>query len=239
MIGHFADRRSAGVRLADAVAALIREHPEMMDPVLLALPRGGVPVALEIARALHAPLDLVMVRKIGVPWQPELAAAAVVDGGEPQLVVNEAIVARAGIGAAELEEARRRQLAEIDRRRKLYLGGRGAVPVEGRDAIVVDDGVATGATTRAALLGVRRRQPRSLTLAVPVAPGDTLDLLAREVDHIVCLATPEPFYAIGAHYADFTQVSDEEVIRMLCEAEAIARRAIPPDRGEAPGAGER
>jgi putative phosphoribosyl transferase len=175
----FADRKSAGIRLAEAVAALMREHPELDDPVLLALPRGGVPVALEIARALRAPLDLVMVRKIGVPWQPELAAAAVVDGDEPQLVVNREVVEMAGMSQADLEAAERRELDEIDRRRRLYLGTRALVPLEGRDAIVVDDGIATGATTRAALKGVRRRRPRSLTLAVPVAPPDTLESSRR------------------------------------------------------------
>jgi putative phosphoribosyl transferase len=216
------NRRAAGTGLAEAVSALMRAQPEIADPVLLALPRGGVPVALEIVRRLGAPLDLVMVRKIGVPGQPELAAAAVVNGDEPQLVVNREIVSSVGMTAAALDAGKERELAEIARRRGRYLGGRSAVPVEGRDAVVVDDGVATGATTRAALLGVRRRRPRSLTLAVPVAPRDTLALLAEEVDHVVCLATPAPFHAIGNHYDDFTQVTDEAVVRMLREAEALA-----------------
>jgi putative phosphoribosyl transferase len=223
----FVDRRAAGRRLAEALGALLRKHPEITDPVLLALPRGGVPVALEVARALRAPLDLVMVRKIGVPWQTELAAAAVVDGDEPQLVVNRGVAAQAGMTAADLEDAERRELAEIGRRRRLYLGGRDAVPVEGRDAVVIDDGVATGATVRAALLGVRRRRPRSLTLAVPVAPLDTLERLAPDVDHIVCLESPTPFFAIGSHYDHFEQVPDAEVVRMLREAEIAAL----PDEG--------
>jgi putative phosphoribosyl transferase len=213
--GPFADRRDAGRRLADAVRRLTAAHPEIDDPVILALPRGGVPVAFEIARALAAPLDLVMVRKIGVPWQPELAAAAVVNGEAPEIVVNPDVIAACGMSEAALEAARRRELAEIARRRERYLGGRVPVAVEGRDAIVVDDGVATGATTRAALKGVRRRRPRSLTLAIPVAPRDTLARLAREVDHLVCLASPEPFLAIGNHYDDFAQVRDEEVIALL------------------------
>jgi putative phosphoribosyl transferase len=217
----FADRKSAGIRLAEAVAALMREHPSLNDPVLLALPRGGVPVALEIARALGSPLDLVMVRKIGVPWQPELAAAAVVDGDAPELVVNREVVAMAGMSQADLKAIERRELDEIDRRRQLYLGTRALVPLEGRDAIVIDDGIATGATTRAALRGVRRRRPRSLTLAVPVAPPETIERLATEVDHVICLATPTPFFAIGSHYADFRQVSDDEVVRMLREAEGF------------------
>jgi putative phosphoribosyl transferase len=212
----FADRRAAGVALADV---LTKDRGDIADPVVLALPRGGVPVALEIARALGAPLDLVMVRKIGVPWQPELAAAAVVDGDNPQLVVNEDVVSAAGLSVADLERARLRELAEIERRRAAYLSGRAPVPVTGRDAIVVDDGIATGATMRAALKGVRLRGPRSLTLAVPVAPRETLDELRHDVDQLVCLEVPSPLYAIGAHYADFRQVSDAEVVAMLREAE--------------------
>lgn len=223
MIGtSFPDRESAGIRLAAAVAALIRDHPEIDDPVILALPRGGVPVALEIARRLGAPLDLVMVRKIGVPWQPELAAAAVVDGDHPQLVVNRDVLAMAGLRESDLKEAERRELAELERRRSLYLGARLSVTVEGRDAIVVDDGIATGATTRAALMGVRQRRPRSLTLAVPVGAPDTLEGLRDEVDHLVCLAAPSPFVAIGNHYGVFEQLSDDAVIRMLREAEDFA-----------------
>ncbi len=224
----FNDRRSAGIRLAGAVATLLREHPELDDPVLLALPRGGVPVALEIARILRAPLDLVMVRKLGVPWHPELAAAAVVDGDEPQLVVNRDVVEMAGLSQADLDAAERSALDEIDRRRKLYLGNRNVVPLEGRDAIVVDDGIATGATTRAALRGVRRRRPRSLTLAVPVAPPDKVEQLASEVDHLICLSQPLRFFAIGAHYNEFGQVSDDEVIRMLREAETFTTPDAAP-----------
>lgn len=213
----FSNREEAGRRLAEAVSALIAEHPRMTDPVVLALPRGGVPVAAAIARRLSAPLDLLMVRKIGVPHQPELAAAAVVDGDSPQLVLNPAIIESVGLSRSDLDAAMRRELAVIERRRRSYLGERPPVAVEGRDAIIVDDGVATGATTRAALRGVRMKRPRSVTLAVPVAPRSTLDQLGREVDHVVCLATPEPFYAIGQHYIDFGQVPDEEVARCLAE----------------------
>ncbi|SFB73411.1 phosphoribosyltransferase [Tropicimonas isoalkanivorans] len=211
----FADRRDAGRKLAEAVNSLLARHPGIDDPVLLALPRGGVPVAWEVARAIGAPLDLVMVRKIGVPWQPELAAAAVVDGETAQLVINDEVVASANMTADEIEAAKAQQLEEIRRRRQLYLRGRAPVPVEGRDAIVIDDGVATGATTRAVLKAVRLRRPRSLTLAVPVAPPDTAAKLRREVDHLVCLQTPRVFYAIGQFYADFTQVSDAEVVAIL------------------------
>jgi putative phosphoribosyl transferase len=228
----FADRREAGMLLAVRIADLVRAHPEMTDPLVLALPRGGVPVALEVARALPAPLDLLMVRKIGVPWQPELAAAAVVDGEHPQIVVNEDVVAAVGMTEADLDAGKARELAEIERRRGLYLAGRKPGPIEGRDVIVVDDGIATGATTRAALRGVKRRHPRSLTLAIPVAPPETLGLLRREVDHLVCLEAPDFFQAIGAYYDDFTQVSDGEVVAMLHEAERFAPANCP---GPEPG----
>lgn len=214
----FRDRAEAGRALAEAVASLISRHPEMTDPVVLALPRGGVPVALETARRLKAPLDLVMVRKLGVPDQPELAAGAVVDGDDPQTVFNREIMAVTGLTEADLAPIRERELAEIERRRGAWLSGRAPVPIEGRDAIVVDDGIATGATTRAALKGLRRKRPRSLTLAVPLAPADTVERLRGEVDHLVCLVTPEPFRAIGLHYGRFDQLRDEDVTRLMAEA---------------------
>lgn len=216
----FRSREDAGARLAAAVADHVARHPEVEAPVVLALPRGGVPIGFAVARALGAPLDLLFVRKIGVPFQPELAAAAVIDGEDPQLVVNRSVVEQAGVTDAELEAGMRRELDVIDRRRRDWLGGRAPIAVAGRDAIIVDDGVATGATTRAALRGVGMKGPRSVTLAVPVAPRSTLAELAREVDHIVCLATPEPFHAIGEHYLDFAQVPDAEVYRLLEKARA-------------------
>ena len=214
----FADRTEAGRALAEAVSG--RPCPE---PLVLALPRGGVPLGVEIARALAAPLDLVMVRKVGVPGQPELAAAAVVDGTPPEIVVNDEVAAAARLDEAEIARLAERELAEIARRRTRYLAGRRPIPVEGRCAIVVDDGIATGATVRAALKGLRRRRPARLALAVPLAPAETLDALATEVDDVVCLRTPSPFRAIGAHYEDFTQVSDEEVVRSLAAAAAAVR----------------
>jgi putative phosphoribosyl transferase len=210
----FKDRKTAGRLLAVRLAAM-----ELVDPVVLALPRGGVPVAIEIARVLRAPVDLVLVRKIGVPYQPELAAAAVVDGGEAEIVVNEDVLALAGMTRDEVEREAKVQLAEIERRRKIYLEGRPRVPLEGRSLIVVDDGIATGASIRAALAGLRRRKPRKLVLAVPVAPADTIEALRTEVDEVVCLVSPEPFYAIGLHYRDFHQVPDEEVVALLSEAD--------------------
>jgi putative phosphoribosyl transferase len=194
------------------------QHLRGSDPIVLALPRGGVPVAFEVAAALEAPLDVLFVRKIGVPWQPELALGAIVDGADPQLVYDERMAAALGIGRDYLERARTEQLAEIERRRQLYSGARPALPVKGRTVVAVDDGIATGATFRAALKALRKAGATRLVLATPVAPEDTLELLRPEVDEIVCLETPSPFFAIGEHYADFAQTSDAEVIALLREA---------------------
>jgi putative phosphoribosyl transferase len=203
----FADRQTAGRALGDELKA-----KNYAEPVVLALPRGGVPVAAEIARALNAPLDLVLVRKIGVPYQRELAAAAVVDGSQPEIVVNDDVLSHTGIDKAYIDHAAKRELAEIERRRRVYLGDRPRIPLEGRTLIVVDDGIATGASIRAALKALRRRRPKALVLAVPVAPVETVAALRGDVDELVCLAMPEPFVAIGVHYLDFRQLSDEEVM---------------------------
>lgn len=216
----FRDRTDAGRRLAAALAHLRGE-----DPVVLALPRGGVPVGFEIARALGAPLDLVLVRKIGAPFQPELAVGAVANGGAPELVVNEDVAGPLGLERAWIEAQAARQLEEIERRRALYLEGRAPVPLEGRTAIVVDDGVATGATTRAALRAVRRRAPRRLVLAVPVAAPEAAAMLRAEVDELVCLEMPAPLGAIGAAYLDFRQVEDDEVRDLLARAASFAPAA--------------
>lgn len=206
----FADRVEAGHMLAERLS---KKHYE--DPVVLALPRGGVPVAAQVARALQAPLDLVLVRKIGVPYQPELALAAVVDGEHPEVVVNEDVRRHAGVSEKEFERIKANEIKELDRRREKYLQDRERIPIEGKTVIVIDDGIATGATARAALLGLRRGKPKKLVLAVPVAPPDTVRRLRAEVDDLVCLETPSPFFAIGAFYRDFDQTSDREVIDLL------------------------
>jgi putative phosphoribosyl transferase len=208
--GRFADRTEAGRKLAQEL--LTRKFE---NPVVLALPRGGVPVAVEIARALNAPLDLVFVRKIGVPFQPELAAAAVVDGGNPEVVVNDDVVAMAGVTKAEIDSQVKIELAEIERRRLVYLEGRARAPLDGRVLILVDDGIATGAGVRAAIAALRRKAPKKLILAVPVAPRETVEALRGKVDEVVCLEMPETFHAIGLHYRNFRQVPDEEVVRLL------------------------
>jgi putative phosphoribosyl transferase len=209
----FRDRNEAGEALAKLLAGRV-----LTDPVVLALPRGGVSAAVPIARELGAPLDLVLVRKIGVPFQPELAAAAGVDGGEAEIVVNEDVVALAGLSMADVRVLAEPELEEIERRRRAYLAGHAPVPIEGRDLVLVDDGIATGASVRAAITALRRRHPSKLILAVPVAPRETLDELRPLVDDIVCLASPEPFLAIGVHYVDFHQVTDEEVVGCLNSA---------------------
>jgi putative phosphoribosyl transferase len=206
----FRDRRQAGQKLAAALAGY-----NYQQVVVLALPRGGVPVAAEVATALQAPLDLVLVRKIGVPQQPELAMGAVVDGGEPLIVRNEDVIALAGIDQSEFEAVCESELAEIERRRQRYLGNRRRVDVAGRVAIVVDDGIATGATTRAALRATRMRNPSKLVLAVPVAPTESLAAMREEADEVVCLEDHGTFGAIGYYYADFHQISDQEVIETL------------------------
>lgn len=204
------DRMHAGTLLA---AELLRFKEQ--DPVVLALPRGGVPVGFEVAKALGAPLDLILVRKIGAPLQPELAVAAVVDGERMELVINEGLLEALGLSEDEVRKRAKREVEEIERRRRVYLGGRERVAVRGRTVLVIDDGIATGATMRAALRAIRRREPSRLVLAVPVAPPETVELLRPEVDEVVCLATPSPFGAIGAFYADFRQVEDDEVRDLL------------------------
>lgn len=206
----YANRVEAGRMLAEELASRNYENP-----VVLALPRGGVPVAAEVAKKLGAPLDLLLVRKIGVPWQPELALAAVVDGPEQDVVINEGVWRSAQMSDDEFEQLKAREIQEMDRRRMTYLQGRHRVDIEGATVIVVDDGIATGATVRAALKALRRGKPKKLVLAVPVAPPDTLARLNREVNEVVCLQAPEPFYAIGVFYDDFTQTSDEDVIAIL------------------------
>ena len=212
----FADRTEAGRALAQRLSRMSLPPPI----VVLALPRGGVPIGAEVARALNAPLDLLLVRKIGAPWQRELAVAAVVDGQPPDIVLDEETMAATGVDQAYVETEARQELQEIERRRRTYLRGRAPTSVEGATAIVVDDGIATGTTVRAALKALRRRNPARLVLAVPVAPSDTLAALRAEVDEIVCLAEPYPFHAIGLHYGDFHQVGDDEVLAALAAARA-------------------
>ena len=209
----FADRSEAGRRLADKLL-----HLKNRQPLVLALPRGGVAVGFEIAGALDAPLDIVLVRKIGAPWQPELALGAVTDGASHETFIDRDLAASLDVSEVYLKEETARQLEEIERRRKSYCKGRPALEVAGRTAIVVDDGIATGATMRVALQAVRRREPARVVLAVPVAPPDTLAALGEVADEAVCLETPIGLGAIGFYYRDFHQMSDREVTELLARA---------------------
>lgn len=220
VIEPFADRIEAGRLLAEA---LVKKH--FVDPVILALPRGGVPIAIEVARKIHAPIDIVLVRKIGVPFQPELALGAIVDGDDPEIFYNDDVIAMTRLTRANVAELAEEQLKEIERRKEVYLKGRARVDIAGRTVIVVDDGLATGATARVVLQLLRKKEPKRLVLAVPVAPADTLAALSAIADEIVCLAQPSPFYAIGVHYRRFGQLDDNDVISLLKEADALATNA--------------
>ena len=191
-------------------------------------------LAAEIAQALRAPLDLVLVRKIGAPFQEELAIGAVANGGQAVTVRNDDVIRMLGVDDRTFDAIRDRQLAEIERRRAAYLQGRPTQDLKGRIAVVVDDGVATGATTRAALRAVRARGPAKLVLATPVAPTDVLAELRREADEVVCLETHAAFGAIGFYYADFSQVSDEQVTGILSRSSAWVEHPAPATRKGSP-----
>jgi putative phosphoribosyl transferase len=228
-----ANRRSAGRELGERL-----QHLRQENPVVLALPRGGVPVGFEIAARLEAPLEIVLVRKIGVPWQPELALGAVVDGADPQVIINEALAADLAIDESYIADETARQLQEIERRRRVYLGDRPPVPLAGRTVIIVDDGIATGSTVRAVLRTVRKAGAGRIVLAVPVAPDDTIERLRAEVDEIVCVSSPSPFIAVGAHYAEFPQLADADVVALLEERhQAMTRSACKP-RGAQTSSGD-
>lgn len=206
----FRDRHDAGRQLATALRGYAKDNP-----VVLALPRGGVPVAFEVAKALGAELDLLFVRKIGAPGHDELGIGAVVDGLHPQLVLNEDLARRTGANKDYVEARMAHELDEIERRRDAYKKGEPPVDLGGRVVILVDDGIATGGTVKAALRGISRNSPARLVLAVPVAPAEAIEEMNALADEVICLSTPEPFQAVGLHYTDFTQTSDGEVVLLL------------------------
>ncbi|MBK5265413.1 MAG: phosphoribosyltransferase [Alphaproteobacteria bacterium] len=214
----FKNRHDAGKKLAKALKRFAGD-----SPLILALPRGGVPVAYEVAVELVAEMDLLLVRKIGAPGHEELGIGAIVDGVHPQVVLNEGIVRQLGPSPAYIQSETRKQLAIIAQRRRLYRGSTPPVDMRGRTVIVVDDGIATGGTARAALRGIKQNHPARTILAVPVAPADCVEQLERECDEVICLVSPSPFYAVGAYYADFTQTGDEEVIHLVHEIERLER----------------
>ncbi|MGO4916149.1 erythromycin esterase family protein [Pseudogemmobacter sp. W21_MBD1_M6] len=211
----FSDRADAGRQLAVKLAAMSLDRP-----VVYALPRGGVPVAAAIAKALNAPLDIILVRKIGAPGQPEVALGAIVEGFEPQTVINEDVKRISGADDAYLDRARAHELIELERRRGLYLGDHPRIDPAGRTAIVVDDGLATGATMKAALIALKRQNAARIVVALPVAPKDALPEIAARADDVVCLNPSQSFRGVGAFYNDFHQLTDEETIGLLREGRA-------------------
>jgi len=219
----FRNREDAGRQLASALMRFKNEQP-----CILALPRGGVPIAFEVAKALQAPLDLVLVRKIGAPDQPELAVAAVVDGKRPELVLNRRIANALGVSDEYLAVHESLELMEIERRRRLYLAGRDRLNVEGKTAIIIDDGIATGATVRAAIYATRRAHPKRIVIATPVAPIDTVAALRKEADEVVVLEEPEYFGAIGYYYQDFSQLTDDQVREIMARPIMPLRDRIVP-----------
>ena len=229
----FTDRTDAGRRLAVAL-----RHLERRDPVVLGLPRGGVPVAYEVAQDLGAPLDVIVVRKLGVPYHPELGFGAIGEGGVR--VISDEIVRHAGVREKDLDSVERAEEAELVRRARRYREGRPRLPLKGRTVVVVDDGVATGATARAACQVVRAQGAAYVVLAVPVASPDVADRLREDVDEVVCLSTPHLFSAVGEWYRDFSQTSDEEVVSLLARASGGAATAeeVEVDAGGVPLSGD-
>jgi predicted phosphoribosyltransferase len=213
----FGDRREAGLVLADR----LRQFADQGNVVVLALPRGGVPVAYEVARALAAPLDVFVVRKLGLPGHPELAMGAIASGDVR--VLNEEVLESYPISRTAIEAVARAERLELERRERAYRDGRPPVPIEGRIAILVDDGLATGSTMRAAVLAVRRLRPARVVVAVPVGAWQTCQVLDEVADEVVCPFTPEPFRAVGQWYADFSQTTDEEVRQLLALATGAAK----------------
>ncbi|PYQ02896.1 MAG: phosphoribosyl transferase [Acidobacteria bacterium] len=211
----FHDRREAGRVLASRLG----RYAGRPDVLVLALPRGGVPVAFEVAEALGVPLDVFLVRKLGVPGHEEVALGAIASGGVR--VMNDELVRRLGISTPALEAVTAREKAELRRRELAYRGSRPREPVEGRTVILVDDGLATGASMKAAVAALRRERPARIVVAVPVAAAEACDEFRADVEDVVCVATPEPFRAVGAWYGDFSQTTDEEVRYLLDEGARI------------------
>lgn len=230
----FRDRTDAGKQLAAELVKLA-----LPEPVVLALPRGGVPVGAEVAEALDAPLDLIIVRKVGAPDNPELAVAAIVDGDPPDIVLNREIIEAYGLDTDELAALVKRERPELERRRLVYRSKRRAVAVAGKTAIIVDDGAATGTTMKVAVGALQRRSPRAIIIALPVAPPEVVAELSQEADRVICLSKPARFYALGYHYLHFQPVSDDEVIETLHSALQRRRQGRPVPPGGAVGSDDK
>lgn len=212
MIRAYENRAEAG----QALAAKLNQYKDRQDVLILALPRGGVPVAYEVARALHAPLDIFLVRKLGVPGHEELAMGAIASGGT--LVINDDILRMYGVSMEQLDATRRLEQAELERREQLYRGSRNLPALQGRTVLVVDDGLATGSTMRAAVSALKQRGPARVVVAVPVAAAEACAALRDIADEVICGRTPTPFYGVGQWYQDFSQTTDAEVRELLARA---------------------
>lgn len=208
--GHFANRQDAGRQLCDRLPRL-----DPASSVVVALPRGGVPVGAVVAKCFGVALDVLLISKVGLPGRPELALGAVSNGDDIQVTTNTEIADHYGLSVDDVVRLAEREVPELKRRRELYSRGRPPVSLAGKTVIVVDDGVATGATMRAAIKIIRKREPRRILLALPVAPASTLKLLKKDVDQVVCLLQPEPYISVGYYYADFSQVDNGTVIELL------------------------
>lgn len=212
----FSDRNDAGRQLTFALQSYAGP-----PATVFALPRGGLPVALEVAKSLGAPLELALVRKIGLPFYPEVAMGAVMDGNPPAVIRNDEVISHQQISGRDFEACLKRELGEIQRRRGVYIGNRHGRNVRGRTVVIVDDGLATGATMRAAIKGLRARQPDKIVVAVPVCALDVLPMMRLEADDVVCLEAPSDFQAVGMHYRHFPQLTDQDVLDVLKQAEKI------------------
>ena len=215
----FRDRKYAGRALAKRLGLFAGRR----DVTVLALPRGGTPVAYEVAKALHAPLDVLVVRKLGVPWNPEFAMGAIASGGER--LIDDMLVRELGISTRDVEEVASNEAYELERRERVYRGGRPAPDLRGRTVILVDDGLATGSTMRVAVRAVRRQSPARVVVAAPVAAPEACELLRGEADEVVCAEMPDPFLGVGRWYLDFSQTSDEEVCHLLDDANRHSPRS--------------
>jgi putative phosphoribosyl transferase len=215
----FQNRTEAGQKLASKLTPYFAQP----DVLVLAMPRGGVPVGCEIARALHAPVDVFVVRKLGVPWDPELAMGAVATGGVR--VLDQDIIGSLAIPHEEAAKVAAREELELERRERAYRGGRVPLPIAGKKVILVDDGIATGSTVRAGIAALRKLQPTRIVIAVPVAPHATCTILRKLADEVVCAVEAEEFFAIGEWYEDFTQLSDHEVQNLLENASRLISAA--------------
>jgi len=217
----FANRADAGRKLATKLMA----YAKSPNSLVLALPRGGVPIAYQIARALQAPLDIFLVRKLGVPWNEELAMGAIASGGVR--VLNPEALGWSELSSSIIDDVAKREQKELERREHLYRGDRPALEIQDRTVILVDDGLATGATMRAAAIALRRKKPMKIVVAVPVAPPETCEALRSEVEEVICGITPEPFIAVGAWYSDFSQTRDDEVRQLLEHASRERHNDLP------------